>query len=451
MTNYMQLAQEIVRKTAAHGVEAEVLITDDVETEIRVDRGEVEKLSQSGSFGLGVRVIKNGRTGYAYTSDFSDTGIEQTVQAAVELAEIASPDEFRALPDPQPIPQEDLKIFDPNLAMISTDQKVDFLKRVEKAALDYDSRVVMTNMCTYIDAIMHVYLANSRGFAGMYSATKVGSYLMGVARDENGMVNAMNVGTSNFYNELDAEEIGRGAGKRAVELLSGQPVPTQTCTVVFDPIVAAQIIAYLSMALTAEAMQRGRSFLMGRMGQDVASDKVTLLDNGRLPGGWATAPFDGEGVPTSATRLIDEGVLQNVIYDSYTARREGRQSTGNAGRNGHRSLPTLMPTNFYLQPGQVTPDELIADVQNGLYVTSIMQTGGINPITGDCSMGANGLWIENGKLTRPINGVTVATTLNDFLKNVSEVANDLRVMPFFGAIGAPTVRVENVTVGGTQA
>jgi PmbA protein len=148
--------------------------------------------------------------------------------------------------------------------------------------------------------------------------------------------------------------------------------------------------------------------------------------------------------------LIDEGVLQNVIYDSYSASSEGKDSTGNAGRSGHRDLPTLRPSNFYLQPGHVSPEELIAGVDRGFYVTNIMQVGGINPVNGDCSMGANGLWIENGKLTHAINGVTVATTLNDLLMNITEVANDLRILPFFGAIGAPTIRVDNVTVAGAR-
>jgi PmbA protein len=141
-------------------------------------------------------------------------------------------------------------------------------------------------------------------------------------------------------------------------------------------------------------------------------------------------------------------VFQAVIYDSYTARRDGVKATGNATRSSHRELPALRPTNFYLQPGVVSRDALIAGVERGLYVTSIMQTGGINPITGDCSMGANGLWIEKGVLTHAVNGVTVATTLPDLLKNISEVASDLRIVPFMGAIGAPTIRVENVTVGG---
>jgi PmbA protein len=175
---------------------------------------------------------------------------------------------------------------------------------------------------------------------------------------------------------------------------------------------------------------------------------VTLLDNGRMPRGLASAPFDAEGVPTSATRLIDEGVLQNVVYDTYTAAREGKKSTGNASRDSHKAMPTLSTSNFYLQPGNQTPEEIIAGVDYGVYVTKIMQTGGIDPVSGDCSMGADGLLIENGKLTRPVNGITVATTLPDLLRNLKAVGNDLRIVPFAGAIGAPTIRVDDVTIGG---
>jgi PmbA protein len=177
---------------------------------------------------------------------------------------------------------------------------------------------------------------------------------------------------------------------------------------------------------------------------------VTLLDNGRMPRGVSSAPFDGEGVPTKATRLIDEGVLQNLIYDSYSARKEGKQSTGNAQRQGHRSTPMLGPSNFYMQPGHLSRDEIIKGVDKGLYVISVMQTGGIDPVTGDCSMGANGLWIENGGIVGAVGGVTIATTLDGFLNNITQVGSDLRTVPFFGAIGVPTLRLDNVTIGGTK-
>jgi PmbA protein len=450
MTDYLQLAQDVVRKTAAQGVEAEAFIVDDTETSIRVDRGEVEQLSQSGSRGLGIRVIDGGRVGYAYTSDLSADGIEATRQAALELAKVATPDEFRALPEPQPIPDDNLEIWDADLPNISTEQKIALAKEVERAALDYDPRVAMTNRCSYSDAVSHVYLANSRGFAGSYARTVAYSFVIGIGRDESGQTMAYGLNASNFFSDLDAQSIGQEAGRKAVQILGGKPVKTQVASVVFDPMVVAELLGAVSRALTADAMQRGRSFLIGKMGQEVGSDNVTLLDNGRLKRGLASAPFDGEGVPTSATRLIDEGVLQNVIYDSYTARKAGVKSTGNAQRGSHKGAANLAPSNFYLQPGNLSQQDIISGVERGLYVTNIMQTGSINPINGDCSMGASGLWIENGQITQPVGSVTVATTLHDLLKQIVAVGSDLRFVPFGGVIGAPTIRVDGVTIGGTQ-
>lgn len=448
--DYLQIAKDVVANAAAQGVEAEALITDEVETNIQLGKGEVEKLSQSASRGLGVRVIDGGRMGYAYTSDFSESSVEKTWRTAVELAAIATPDEFRTLPAPQTIPDEDLEIWDESLSSVSPEQKIEFLKRVTQAALEYDSRVLMIPMCVYQDSIGRVYLANSKGFAGSYGRTIAFSFLMSIARDGSDSAQAYGLGASNYFSDLNAEAIGREAAQRAIQILKGKPVPTQTCTVVLDPLVAGELLAYLSAAMTAEAMQKGRSFLLDRLGQEVASDKVSLLDNGRMKRGLATAPFDGEGVPTSATRLIDEGIFQNVIYDSYTAKKAGVKSTGNAQRGSHRELPQLGASNFYIQPGHKSQEEIIAGVENGMYVTRIMQTGGIDPISGDCSMGAYGVWIKDGKLTEPVSGVTIATTLPDLLKNIAEVGSDLRMVPFAGAISTPTIRVDNVTVGGTQ-
>ncbi len=448
--DYLEIAKQVVTQASASGVEAEAMITDEIETNIQLGNGEVEKLSQSGSKGLGVRIIDGGRVGYAYTSDFSAEGIEKTWRTAVELAAIATPDENRTLPEPQPIPEEDLEIWDDALAQVTPEQKIDLLKKITETALAYDPRVLMIPMCVYQDSIGKVYLANSKGFAGSYGRTVAVSFLMSIAREGDEMVQAYGLGVSNYFADLDPVEIGTEAAERALQILNGKPVPTQTCTVVFDPLVAGELLAYLSAAMNAEAMQKGRSFLLDKLGQEVASDKVSLLDNGRMKRGLATAPFDGEGVPTSATRLIDEGIFQNVIYDSYTARKAGVKSTGNAQRGSHRELPKLGASNFYIQPGHKTQQEIISEVKNGLYVTRIMQTGGIDPVSGDCSMGAYGLWIENGKLTHPVAGVTIATTLPDFLKNIVEVGGDLRVVPFAGAISTPTLRVDNVTVGGVQ-
>jgi PmbA protein len=449
--DYLALAKSVVQKASTNGLEVEVIITEEKETSIAVQMGKVEKLSQAGSHGMGVRVISNGQTGYAFTSDLSDASIEETWRSAVDLARVATPDPFRKLPEPEPILEDDLDIWDESLSGLPTADKIDWVIRMEKAALDYHEKIFLTTFTQYGDSILHQYLANSKGFAGSYGRTTTFGIVGAIAKDDDGsMVNAFGLGASNFFKDLDAEEIGRTAGRKTMSILGGKPVPSQTASVVLDHFVGAQIFGALAQALSAEAWQKQRSFLIGRMGKEVGSSMVTLMDNGRMKGGLASAPFDAEGVPTKATRLVDEGVLQNLIYDSYSAAKDGKFSTGNAQRNGHRSLPNLGVSNFYIQPGNKSPDEIIAGVERGFYVLSVMQTGGIDPVTGDCSMLANGLWIENGKLQQAVGGVTIATTLDGFMQNLCDVGSDLQQIPFFGSTGVPTMRVDNVRIGGVD-
>ena len=452
MTDYLELAKSVVNKASADGAEAEVIITNSKDTEAKVRGGEISQLSISGSKGMGVRVIKEGQTGYAYTSDLSDEGIEETWQTATQLARVTTADEYRKLPELQNVPDEDLGIFDPNFMNVPTEDKLDLLKQVEQAALDYDEKIALTDFCTYGDSLSYTYLANSKGFAGEYGKTVAYAFLMAIARDSDGnSVNAFGMGAGTSFSDLNADDIGRQAGRKALSILGGKPIPTQRATVVLDQVVGGQILSAISQALSADAWQRKRSFLMDRMNQEVGSSMVTLMDNGRLKGGLASAPFDGEGVPTQATRLIDEGVLQNLIYDSYSAAKDGTISTGNATRSGHRGMPSLGATNFYMQPGNKSADDIIKGVEKGFYVLSVMQTGGVDSVTGDCSMSANGLWIENGEIQQAVGGVTIATTLDDFLMNVSDVGDDLMQLPFFGSIGVPTLCIDNVMIGGVDS
>lgn len=282
MTDYLELAKEVVKRASANNVEAEAVITQDTETQIKISKGEVEQLSQSSARGLGVRVIDGGRTGYAYTSDFSEDGIEQTWRTALELAAVATADTNRSLPEARPIPDDDLEIWDDKLANVSAQDKIGLLKAVERAALDYDPRVILAEFCNYGDAISHFYLANSKGFAGQYGRTTAFAYLMSIARGEDGeMTNAFGMGASNYFGDLNPQEIGTEASEKAISMLGGKPVPTQVGTVVFDYFVGAQILGALAAALSAEAWQKKRSFLMDKMGQQVGSDMVTLMDNGR--------------------------------------------------------------------------------------------------------------------------------------------------------------------------
>ncbi len=449
--DYLEFAKDVVARAVERGVEAEAYISVGQNTSVNVDRGEVEKLSQAGSKGLGVRVIRDGKMGYAYTSDFGAGSVGKTIEAAVSLADVADGDEYRSLPAPQPLLEEDLDIYDQAVVELPIGRKVEMARRIEKAALRYDERVVLTNRCTLISQHGTVAIANSKEVAGSYDKSFIGGFVMAMAADENDRSVAFGFDFGSRLADFKPTAIGKDAARKAVGMLGGRPVPTQRASVVYSPMAATSVLGALSRALGADAMQRNRSFLEGKIGETVAADTVTVLDNGRLPGGIATRPFDDEGVPTAATRLIDEGVLQTALHDHYTATRDGTaSSTGNATRRGHASMPTLDASNFYFQPGQETPEEVIGGVEQGLYVESVMNTASINPISGDYSISAKGYWIENGALSHPVNEVTIALPMQELLHNVKAVGNDLTFVPMMGALGSPTIRVDGVMIGGSS-
>ena len=448
--DYLKFAQDVVSRAVERGVEAEAYINVGQKTEVNVDRGVVEKLSQAGSKGLGVRVIRDGRMGYAYTSDFGANSIEKTIEAAVALAEVADSDEYRSLPAPQPLPDDDLDVYDQAIVDLPIGRKVEMARRIEKAAFRYDERIVLTNRCTLLSQYGSVAIANSKGIAGSYDKSSIGGFVMAMAADENDRSMAFGFDFGSRLADFMPSAIGKDAARKAVGMLGGKPVPTQRATVVYSPMAATSVLGALSRALGAGAMQRNRSFLEGKIGQTVAADMVSVLDNGRLPGGIATRPFDDEGVPTAATRLIDEGVLQTALHDHYTATRDGTaSSTGNASRRSHASMPTLDASNFYFQPGHQTPEEVIGGVEQGLYVESVMNTASINPISGDYSISAKGYWIENGELSHPVNEVTIALSMQELLHNIKAIGNDLTFVPMMGALGSPTIRVDGVMIGGS--
>jgi PmbA protein len=449
--DYLKLAEDLVHQTSTGGAQAEAVIIHSAQTLIRVHGGEVQELSRADSRGLGLRVFEHGRMGFAYTSDFSDSALEDTRRAALALAESADRDELRTLPvyEDGDLPADDLKIYDEELAHRSVDEKVKLALAVEEAALGHDRRVVSTIHCSYQDDRSRVFLVNSEGFSGGYERTGVVAYLRAVASDADEQAAGIGLGWSVVYGDLDAEKIGVEAARRALQVLGGRPVKTQQASVIMDPFVGTELLSFLAEALTGEAMQRGRSFLMDRMQQRIASDSVNLVDDGRLVGAPASAPFDGEGVPTSSTRLIERGRLEGLLYDNYTANVDGVVSTGNGQRGSYRSLPHPAPTNLYLEPTSTSVEELIGGVERGLYMTSTMNTGGINPANGDYSVGASGLWVEKGEIVKPVAEVTVAGNMLDMLVSVEGVADDLRFIPISASVGAPTIVVGGLTIGGS--
>ncbi|HWI54368.1 MAG TPA: metallopeptidase TldD-related protein, partial [Desulfobacteria bacterium] len=248
------------------------------------------------------------------------------------------------------------------------------------------------------------------------------------------------------FRELDPLRIGREAAQKAVRKLGAATVGTQKAVIVFDPYVATNFLGVIAPALSAEAVQKGKSLFGGRVGQTVASDKISIIDHGAMPGGISSAPFDGEGVPTSKTVLVQNGELKGFLHNTYTAAKDGVTSTGNGTRGSFKSTPEVGTTNFYIEPGPHSPDDMLKDISSGLYITDVMGMHTANPISGDFSVGAAGIWIENGKLTKPVRGVAIAGNILELLKEVEGVGSDLS---FFGSKGSPTIRIAKMTVSGS--
>jgi PmbA protein len=451
-----QLAEEVVRRATKAGAdEAEAYFQESQKTRIELRDQQVESLSSAGSRGLGLRVLVSGATAYVYSPDLRPRALIELAKRAVALAREAAPDPDRALPelaqtpaaaDPWASSGEALKIFDPKLAEVTPEQKIELLCEVERAARATDPRVRDTEVARYSDSFGTVTLANSRGLCANYERSLASASLVAIARQDGDALRGHGVTVGHGFDDLSPRAAGEQAARRAVRPLGGRPLPTQKATIVMEPEIAAEFLGYLASALSGEAVLKGRSMFVGRLGQSIGSSLVTLADEGNLRGGLASAPFDGEGVPTARTLLVEAGVLRGLLHNTYTARRSGASSTGNAVRGSYRGAPEVGSTNFSLAAETTPLARLLDGVERGLHVTTTRSVGGINPINGDYSVGAAGVWLEDGQEAGPVSGVTIAANMLDMLAGLEAVGDDFRWSP--GAIGCGTIRIEGMTIAG---
>lgn len=447
----IELVAEVVRRARRAGAaEAEAYFEERRSTGLEVRDQEVEAVTASVTRGLGLRVfLADGASAYAYSPELGPRALSELARRAVELARQAAPDPERGLPDEAPVALSGpLGILDPGLAEVPTEAKIELLRQTERLARAEDRRVQNTEIARYRDTLGGVALANSRGFAGSYEWSSAYVTLVAIARSDGQALRGYGLSTGHGFDDLDPELVGRQAARRAVKPLGGRPVPTQKASVVFEPEVAAELLGQIGQALSGEAVLKGRSMLAGRLGQRIGSPLVTLVDQGNLPGGLASAPFDGEGVPAGRTVLVEAGRLIGYLHNSYTARRTGTRSTGNGVRPSYRSTPEVGPTNLGLRGETVPLAKLLGQVERGLLVLATRNVGGINPISGDYSVGAAGVWLERGQEVGPVAGVTIAAPLLDMLAGLVAIGDDLRWMPGGGAIGTGTLRIEGMTIAG---
>ena len=443
----LEMAQDVVRRALAAGSsDAECTIAEGDEFSANVRMREIENLKEAGSRAAGLRILIGRKTGSAYTSDLSAEGIARLVRSAVELADITSEDPHAGLPEAEEmgaIPG-DLQLYAGDVEGLETPLKIDLARRAEIAALDADERISNSEGASFDTHTGRHIFANSRGFAGEYRTSYCSLSVSPVAREGESMERDYWYTLARGLSGLESpEDVGRIAAHRALRRLHAVKVETQKVPVVFEPRTARSLLDNLFEAVHGMSIYRQESFLAGKLGEKVASEEVTIVDDGTLPGLFGTSPFDDEGVPSRRTMVIDRGVLKSYLLNSYAGRKLGMKTTGNAAR-GLAGNAGIGHGNFFIEKGVQSPGQILARISNGFYVTELLGFG-VNIVTGDYSRGAAGLWIRNGELAYAVSEVTIAGNLKDMLLGIEAVGADLE---FRSSVAAPTLKIGEMTVAG---
>lgn len=448
MSELLDLAQMVGAR--ASGDEAvEAYLTHNREFQVKAFDGEVETLSSAEPRGAGIRVVVEQRTGFSFTTDLSESGLDAVLDEARENAKHAAPDDGAGLADSVGEPADIPGLFDESQLAVDPERKARFAVDLERATRAHDPRVRAVEEAGYFDSVTEVAIATSTGVAGSYRRTDAWCYTVALLTDGDETQIGFEFDVARGIDGLDGEAIARAAVERGARVLGASKIPSERLSVIFDPYTAGQFLGVVAAALTAEAVQKGRSLFAGRIGEKVASDAIDLIDDGRLEGAPGSAPWDAEGVPTQRTEVISGGVLRSFLYDLRSARKEGRASTGNAARGGFKSPPGASPTNLAIESTGHSKEDLLRQAGRAFLVQDFHGVhSGANPISGDFSVGATGLLIENGTTLQAVKEVTIAAPMLEILSGITAVADDRRWLPFGGSFGGATTLVSEMTVAG---
>jgi len=443
-----EVAELLLTEAQRNGATAaDVVVAEDETLEVGVRLGEVEKIKQARQKHLGLRAFVGDRSAITSSADFSREALVRLAADTCALARIIAPDPFAGLPAPAELArtQPELDLYDPDVAAVSAETAIEWARAGEQAALDADPRIRNSEGAQCSTSSDRIVYASTLGFRGTYRSSGVSLSVVPIATDNGSMQRDYWYSGQRSLARLDAPAaIGRRAAERTVRRLHARQVPTCDVPVVFDPETASTLVRHLAAAVSGYSLYKGASFLIGKLGERLAPDHVTVVDDGTRVGGLGSKPFDAEGLPTRRTVVVERGVLRSYLFDCYSARKLDARSTGNAARSV-ASPPSVSPTNLYLEAGTVSPDDIIRSVRRGLYVTELIGFG-VNSVTGDYSRGAVGLWIENGELTYPVEEITIAGNLLRMFDGVDAVGNDLE---FRHSVCAPTIKIARMTVAGT--
>jgi len=445
MSELLEICEQIVNK-AADNEQIEAVAIYSRETEVRAYEGEVESLTAAESQGVGIRVVKDGRQGFAHAGTFTLEDLIETLSEARDNLEFATPDEFCEIAEPDGVEPVALNVYNDELAKVATEEKVSMALELERCTREKDSRIIGVESADYSDSISESAVVTSTGIYASSKETGCSLTTYSLAEENGETQTGFGFSIGRRLEDLDIERAAVDAVDRATRMLGATKPPSGRFTVVLDPWVSAQFLGIVGGTLNAESVQKGRSLFAGRQGEEVANSSVSLIDDPTDPAAFTATSTDGEGLATRRNVLIENGRLNQFVHNSYTARKDGTSSTGSAIR-GYSSTPGVGVQALAVIPGELSPVDLIAQVSDGVLVQGVSGLhSGVNPVSGDFSTGAEGLRIRDGELAEPVREFTIASTIQKMLSGVSGIGNDLQWLPMRAA--GVTLVIGELTVSG---
>lgn len=437
-------AGEIILQALKSGAEqAEVFIKSYKNLTVDIRGQEVDSLTSSLSYGYGLRVIRDNRLGFAYATDIGEK--DSIIKQAVESAGFSDEDSFLGLPEPSGPSQ--IGIYDPAVSDIKEDDAINLTMLLEKSAYDADSRIKKVRKASGCFTTTETVIVNSKAVKASYLSTACTAQIMAIAEDGLESQTGWDFSGSRFLSDVSFEKTGRTAAERSVQLLGARTIAGARTNIILDNSVVIDFLGIFASSLSSEALQKGKSLLQDKLGKAVISPRINIIDSGLRSGKLGSRPVDDEGVPTSETILVQEGVLQTYLYNTYTARKGNTHSTGNAARGSFSSLPSVGITNLFIEPssadGCLCKMELFKSLGRGLFIVDAMGVHTANPVSGDFSLGVTGLWIEGGEVQFPVKEAVVTGNIMELFNKVEAVGDDLI---FYGNMGAPSIIISDMDI-----
>jgi len=439
--------EEVIAKARQKGIDlVEIYALEGKILSVEVKEQKVEGLESSNIFGYGIRVIIDGRLGFAYST--SKNGVDDILSKAIENTSFVNPDNALILPEPSGF-YYNVDVFDPLIETIPQDLIIKRALEIEDSAFSTDPRIKKTRKASVTISSLKKTIINSMGINVSYDATSLIAQIMVVAEDGKESQSAWEFEGSRFLKDLSFKDIGARAAKKAISLLGSRRLSSRKAAVLFDQPVAAEFLGFLAPSFFGEEIIKGKSLLNGRVGQRVFSPLINIIDNGLLDGRLGSRPVDGEGVNSRINNLVVEGILQGYLHNTYTARRLSSKNTANASRESYTEPPHVSISNLYISPSEkakpLSLKELMGAEPEVLYVLDVMGMHTANPVTGEFSVGVSGLWIENGEVKFPVKEVMIAGNVIDLFGRLVAVGDDLR---FYGPTGSPHLLFRDVDISG---